>query len=200
MKLHNRFVALPAATLLTMAIAAGTVHGQQANTATQEGQSDPAGAPLTDSQILQIVRTLNDGEIKQANEAMDEAESDQAKQVAEMIIADHETSNDQLDELLDGDLELEDSQVNDTLKTQAEETHELLQDVTGSQYECAFLQQQVAQHELAVSIVESRLLPNATDAQVIQFLTAMAPKLEHHWQMAEQALGEIDGCRQTGHQ
>lgn len=153
----------------------------------------PAGM-LNDGQILQVVRTLNDGEIKQANEATDEGESEAVKQVAEMIITDHEASNEQMDQLLDGPLNLEDSPLSETLGKQAEETHELLQDLSGAEYDCNYLQQQIAQHEAAIETSKTQLEPNAQDADVKSFLTAMGPKLEHHLQMAKDALGQVEGC------
>ena len=149
---------------------------------------------LSDGQILQIVRTLNDGEIKQAEEAKDEGESEAVKQVAEMIITDHEMSNEQMDELLNGDLNLDDSPMSDMLKDQAEETHELLQDLAGAQYDCAYLQAQVSQHQMAIDTAKSQLLPNAKAEGVKQFLTAMEPKLQHHLQMAQDAMGKMQGC------
>lgn len=149
---------------------------------------------LTDGQILQIVRTLNDGEIKQAEEALDEGESEAVKSVAEMIKMDHEAANDQMDELLDGPMNLEDSDLNELLSEQSEETHELLQDLSGAEYDCSYLQQQIAQHEAAIQTSKSQLEPNAQDAGVKAFLTAMGPKLENHMQMAKDAIGKLEGC------
>jgi putative membrane protein len=156
--------------------------------------TDAARAMLNDGQILQVVRMLNDGEIKQAKEAKDEGESDAVKQVAEMIINDHEAANEQMDELLDGPLNLEDSPLSETLGKQAEETHELLQSLNGTTYDCNYLQQQIAQHEAAIMTSKSQLEPNAQDAGVKAFLTAMGPKLEHHLQMAKEAIGNVEGC------
>ncbi|HEY0963599.1 MAG TPA: DUF4142 domain-containing protein [Pseudomonadales bacterium] len=152
------------------------------------------GGMLNDGQILQVVRTLNDGELKQAEEALGEGESDAVKQVAEMIKTDHEAANEQMDELLDGPLNLEDSPLSETLGKQAEETHELLQDLSGAEYDCNYLQQQVAQHEAAIDTAKTQLEPNAQDADVKAFLAAMGPKLEHHMQMAKDAMGQVEGC------
>ncbi|MDY6984729.1 MAG: DUF4142 domain-containing protein [Pseudomonadota bacterium] len=194
--------------MLVLAVAVSPAHAQDdarledddARLSAQESvaRSDtrvnmPAGM-LNDGQILQVVRTLNDGEIKQANEAKDEGESEAVKQVAEMIIMDHEASNDQMDELLDGELNLEDSPLSETLGMQAEETHELLQDLSGAEYDCNYLQQQITQHEAAIQTSKTQLEPNAQDADVKAFLTAMGPKLEHHLQMAKDALGQVEGC------
>jgi putative membrane protein len=154
------------------------------------------GAMLNDGQILQIVRTLNDGEIKQAEEALDEGESDTVKSVAEMIKADHEMSNEKMDALLDGELNLEDSPMNETLGKQAEDTHELLQDLAGAQYDCAYLEQQIVQHQAAIEMSKTQLMPNAKDAGVKAFLAEKGPTLEHHLQMAKDAQGSA-GCAST---
>lgn len=153
---------------------------------------------LNDGQILQIVRTLNDAEIKQANEALDEADNEAVKQVAEVIISDHEAANEQMDELLDGDLDLDDSEMSKMLGEQGEETHELLQDLSGIQYECAYLKAQVSQHEMAIETAKSQLVPKTQNASVRDFLTAMEPKLQHHLQMAKDSMGQVEGCSASG--
>jgi putative membrane protein len=140
------------------------------------------------------VRTLNDAEIKQAEEARDEGESEAVKQVAEMIITDHEASNEQMDELLEGSLNMEDGDMNERIADQAEQTHERLQDLAGAEYDCAYLQAQVQQHDMALEMAKAQLTPAAKEAGVKQDLTAMAPKLEHHRQMAQDAMGQLQGC------
>ena len=156
---------------------------------TQVNTDAARGAMLNDGQILQVVRTLNDGEIKQAEEALDEGESDAVKSVAEMIKTDHEMSNEKMDALLDGELNLEDSPLNETLSMQSEDTHELLQDLSGTQYDCAYLEQQVVQHEAAIELSKTQLMPNAKDPGVKDFLAAKGPTLERHLQMAKDAMG-----------
>jgi putative membrane protein len=197
MKLRQTISTLTPA-LLVLTFAATPALAQQeetvARSATQIRTDDANRAALTDGQILQILRDKNDAEIKQAKEAKDEGMSDAVKGVADMLINDHEASNKQIDELLDGELNLQDSPLGETLSKQAEETHELLQDLAGVQYDCAYLEQQVAQHEAAIDTSKNHLVPNAKDAGVKQFLTALGPKLERHLQMAKDALGKMEGC------
>jgi putative membrane protein len=194
MKLKNKFFAV-APVMMVMAIAVNPVYAQQTQARPGAGAEHDTHAALTDGQILQIVRTLNDAEIKQASEAVDQSESAAVKQVAEMIIADHEMSNEQMDELLDGDLDLDDSPLNEALTDKGEQTHESLQDLEDVAYDCAYLQKQVAQHEEAINLAKTQLVPNAQNAAVKQFLTAMGPKLEHHLQMAKEAVGKSTGCK-----
>ncbi len=151
----------------------------------------------TDGQILQIVRSLNDAEIKQAKHVMDESDSAQVKATAQSIINDHEESNDKIDDLVDGDLSLDDSPLNDTLSKQAEVTFEMLDELQGPQLDCIYLQKQVEQHEMALDVAKNDLTPDAKNAQVKAFLTESAPKLEHHMMEAREAMSSLNGCTQT---
>jgi putative membrane protein len=219
MKLRQKFSALAPA-LMVLTLAASATYAQDddkkapANPATLPAQSQsqaspapaekragaatiPTRATLSDGQILQIVRTLNDAEIKQANEAIDEGESQEVKTLAEMIKADHEMSNESLDELLEGDRNLEDSPVDDQLKASAEDTHERLQDLAGNQYDCAYINAQVTQHEAALAMTKDQLMSNAKSADVGKFLTTKQMSLEHHLQMAKDTLGKVQGCSAT---
>jgi predicted outer membrane protein len=217
MKLRQKFSALAPA-LMVLTLAASTAYAQdkpapatsdsaarasQAEKAAPAAPAKPAekrvgaaAAPtaMTDGQILQIVRSLNDAEIKQANEAIDEGESEAVKTLAEMLKADHENSNKALDELLEGDRNLEDSAANDQLNESAEATHERLQDLAGNQYDCAYINAQVSQHEAALAMTKDQLIPNAKAADVGKFLTNKQASLEHHAQMAKDTLGKVQGC------
>lgn len=213
MKLQQTLTTTFAPALLALAVAVSPVYAQDdarpqdeatkaqtqesvARSNTQVNTDAARGAMLNDGQILQVVRTLNDGEIKQAEEAMDEGESETVKNLAEMIKTDHESSNEKMDELLDGELNLQDSPLNETLGKQAEETHELLQDLAGTEYDCAYLEQQVTQHQAAIDLSKSQLMPNAKDPGVKAYLTQKGPTLEHHLQMAKDAQGSA-GCSAT---
>lgn len=204
MKSNNRlFVLTPMMMALTLAMSPSHAQDGEARATAQRGTDGAAqtqGAAdvkLTDGQILQIVRTLNDAEIEQADEALDESDNDAVKQVAEMIKKDHEMSNEEVDKLLDGELDLDDSPLSEMLAQQGEETHELLQDVEDARYDCQYLSAQVAQHEAAISTAKTQLAPNAQNAAVKQFLTAMTPKLEQHMQMAHDTMGKLQGCEQA---
>jgi predicted outer membrane protein len=160
-------------------------------------KSMAAKAVQTDGQILQIVRSLNDAEIKQAELVMDESDNTELKVVAQSIINDHEDSNEKIDDLVDGDLSLDDSPLNDTLAEQAEATFEMLDELEGSQLDCRYLQAQVEQHELAIDTAKNDLLPDAKNPAVQAFLTESAPKLEHHLMSAQDAMKTMSGCTQA---
>lgn len=153
------------------------------------------GVTLSDGQILQIVETLNDAEIKQAKEAQDESDNADVKQLAAAIIADHENANEQMGELLKGDINRNESSLNEMLESETSETHEALQDLDGAAYDCAYLRVQVQQHQKAIELAETNLIPDANNAGVKQYLTAMAPRLEHHLELAKAGMAKLPDCK-----
>src|SRR5690606_3594281 len=96
---------------LSIAIAVST-----ASHAQLEGSFTAETATPNDAQILQIVRTLNDGEIAQAELAQDQASGDAAKNVAEMILMDHQKSNDSMGAI---DVDLEPSTLSQSLEIES---------------------------------------------------------------------------------
>ncbi|MES2604925.1 MAG: DUF4142 domain-containing protein [Pseudomonadota bacterium] len=151
-------------------------------------------AALTDGQILNVVKTLNDAGIEQANEAIDQAESAEVKQLAEAIKADHEASNDQIEKLLDGPLDLDESELSESLAATTEKTHERLQDLEGAEYDCAYLQHTADTHKSAAATVTSQLSTSAKDPAVKQFVTGLASKHQGHEKQVKTSLGKMPAC------
>lgn len=154
-----------------------------------EGTITAETASPDDGQILQIVRTLNDGEIAQAELALEEASSDAAKSVAQMIIRDHGMSNGNIDDL---DIELEESSLSRSLEMTAMQTQEELVNAGDNGFDCAYLTKQVEQHQMALETASTTLVPNASSDEVSTFLAATTPKLEGHLQSAQTALSDSD--------
>ncbi|MES2625796.1 MAG: DUF4142 domain-containing protein [Pseudomonadota bacterium] len=153
-----------------------------------------AKAVQTDGQILQVVRSLNNAEIDQAKHVLDESASTEVKVVAQAIIDAHEASNDKINDLLDGSLDLDDSDLNEAIQEQTEDNKEQLAKLEGAQLDCQYLQTQVEQHQLAIDTIKSDLTPDAQSADVKAFLTASAPNLESHVQEAQNAMKNLSGC------
>lgn len=151
---------------------------------------------MTDGQILQVIRVLSEGEIRQAEMAMDQSGNEDVKMAAQMIISDHTSTNEQIASLADADLELEDSALSDGLKSLTEVTMENLASLEGLAFDCQFLKEQVDQHQLAIDTLSSHLLPNAQDVKVREFLTMTSPSLEHHLNTARQGMENIGECSQ----
>lgn len=194
---NRRFLPVLVPSLLTLAMAASwPAAAQLSNPQAVGSASSTSTTPLSDGQILEIVHTLNNAEIEQAELAMDESEDAQVMQVAQMIIADHESSNDQIDALEDAndEIDLDDSDMSDMLADKTEATKDALEDVDEAQFACAYLMKQEEQHQAALDAISQDLLPSATNADVQSFLAMSTPKLEHHLEMAKTARQSLPGC------
>lgn len=169
--------------LLALAMVASVPAAQSASTA------------LTDGQVLQVVRTLNDGEIEQAELALDKTDDAQVQSVAEMIKTEHEVSNENIETIEDenDELDLDDSDTSESLAATAEETREGLKELDGAQFACTYLLKQEEGHQRALDTI-SQLEPTVTNSSVKAFLASTTPVVEHHIELAKTARESLADC------
>ncbi|HWK53854.1 MAG TPA: DUF4142 domain-containing protein [Hyphomicrobiales bacterium] len=192
---NRRFLPVLVPSLLTLAMAASWPAAAQLSDIIG-GSNSTSTTPLSDGQILEIIHTINDAEIKQAELAMDESEDAQVMQVAQMIITDHESSNDQIEALEDANdaIDLDDSDMSESIADMTEDAYEVLDDLDEAQFACAYLMKQEEQHQHGLDTVSKDLLPSTTSAEVTSFLAMTSTKMEQHLAMAKAARESLPGC------
>lgn len=153
-----------------------------------------ASGDLTDGEILQVLRTLNEGEITQAQLAVEQSDNQQLQGAAEQIIADHQRNNQRIDSMTQAGIALEDSPLSRGLKLQTQQIKDQLSELTGTDFDCAYLEKQIEQHQLALDTLRSELQPDAESSQLQELLSATAPALEHHLEAAEQTRQSMSEC------
>src|SRR5690606_6460815 len=121
-------------TLAMVLAAPSAVTAQETGTSAQADTS--IADNLTDGQILQVIRVLNEGEIRQAEMAMDQSGNDEVKNTARIIINDHTNTSEQIDSLAAADMPLESSTLSDGLQSLAEVTMENLASLDGVAFDC----------------------------------------------------------------
>lgn len=151
--------------------------------------------PITVGETLQIIKTLNDGEIKQAELALERSPNDDVREVAQLILDDHNASNDDIQELAEEHgVALDKSPLSRGLEGQAERIYDDLKSKSGPDFDCLYLARQVELHEIALETVTKHLLPEAELRTTRELLSETAPKLDRHRQAARQALASMPGC------
>lgn len=153
-----------------------------------------ASGNFSDGEILQVLRTLNEGEIAQAQLAAQKSNNQELQDAAERIIQDHQQNNQRIDSMAQSGIELEKSPLSRGLELQTEEIREELAELSGTEFECTYLEKQVEQHQLALETVRAELLPDAENAQVRRLLSSTAPALQHHLQEAQETLNNLTQC------
>lgn len=154
-----------------------------------------ASKPISDGEILQVLQTVSEGEIKQAKVAVQGASSEGVRDVAQHIIKDHQAMNERVMSLSQATgIKLNDSPLDTGIRLQANEIAEDLAELSGQKFDCAYLQKQVEQHTLTIKTARSTLLPAADNAQVKELLNATLPILEQHEQHAQKSLTALGQC------
>lgn len=156
-----------------------------------------ASGSFSDGEILQVLQTLNEGEIAQAQLATQKSNNREIQETAEHIIRDHTQNNQRIQSMAQSGMKLEKSPLSRGLELQTEEIREDLAELSGTEFECTYLEKQIEQHQLALDTVRSELLPDAESPQVRRLLTNTAPGLQQHLQSAQETRNSIPQCATT---
>jgi putative membrane protein len=174
---------------LSLGITACSLPNEPVTTAAAE-----ASEPMSSGEILRVLRVINNGEIEQARLALRKSDNPRVQETAQRIIQDHTASNQRIASVANTTgARMEESPLSQGIQGQASEIREQLAELSGAEFDRAYLQNQVELHEVALDTVRSQLLPNAEDPQVRQLMAAAAPTLQQHLQEAEQSYASLTG-------
>lgn len=131
--------------------------------------------------IVGILIAVNDGEILQAEIALDRAVTPQVRAYAEQMIAEHTLANDALLALL---TDLGTAPVETSIRRQltARATYEVafLQRRPQAYFDLAYMNLQIAAHRRALFLIESRLIPAAIGDLVLPLLVEARDMVAAH--------------------
>lgn len=154
-----------------------------------------ASKPISGGEILQVLRTVNEGEIKQARVAMERSTNPAVRDAAQRIIKDHTDIEQRITSLSSSTgIKPDDSPLSSGIRMQANALAENLTKLSGTRLDCTYFEKQEEQHALTIKTVRSQLMPAADRAEIRNLLTATLPSLEHHQQMAKAARAKLSGC------
>lgn len=141
-----------------------------------------AAAPLTDGQILKVAEAVDKGEIDQSKEVQKKARNPQVKKLAAELIQ-HHTKNKQKAQTLGKKAQLtpEDSTVSTELTAKAEENLQTIKTASDPKLaEQAYVDSQIRQHETVLELLNTRLIPNAMNADLKAALEETRKMVESH--------------------
>jgi putative membrane protein len=173
----------PATTTLPAAATAAAVTAAPATT------TPPASAPpatLTDEQILQVAHSADLGEIEQGTLALTKAKDARVKKLAKMMVSDH-TAADTKGMALGkkNNLTPAASPVSTSLESDAQAATSTLKSATGADFDKAYVDAQVKEHQAVLDTIDQKLAPAAKNADLKAFLADVRPKIATHLQHAE---------------
>jgi putative membrane protein len=152
---------------------------------TGNGPSPTEAQPtLSDAQIIEITHTANAGEIEQARLAQTKAKDARVKKLAAMMIKDHSDADAKgLKLAKKASLTPATSPTAESLKSDAESNTTALKSQMGADFDKAYVDAQVKEHQAVLDTIDQKLVPSAQNADLKAYLadvrTAVAMHLDH---------------------
>jgi len=156
----------------------------------QSKMSHDSHENLTDSQVIKVVSTANNGEIKQAKTALPKLKMDDVRKYAQLMINEH-SANEKKGQTLASRLKLT-PQVSNTSKALQNDSDQVVNKLNqSSATDKEYMTNQVEVHRKVLMTIEKQLIPNAKNAELKTMLTQTRTAVAKHLQMAEQIVAKM---------
>jgi putative membrane protein len=141
----------------------------------------PATTALSDGQILQITHFANSGEVAQANVALSMTKDARVRAFAKMMVSDHGDADVHGAEIAKKEgIVLADSPASASLKSGGDAELADLKGRNGTDFDKAYVDAQVKEHQDVLDGIDTKLLPNAKDLELKAYLMEVRVKVAEH--------------------
>ncbi len=177
---------------------AGSALTGSANTEPGSAAAPAAGA-LTDPQIAAIVVAANQVDIDAGNLALKKSKNEEVKKFAQQMVTDHTAVNKAAVDLVTKlNVTPEESDASKGLTSGGAETRAKLEQLDGDAFDRAYVDNEVAYHKAVIAVLDSQLIPSASNAELKSTLVGVKPAFDAHLQHAEQIQATLAGTGSAG--
>jgi putative membrane protein len=166
--------------LVVFAACSGTDRGADQTTA---GKS-AGGKQVSDAEILAVLSSVNQGEIRSARMAQDRSASPVIDQYAQHMLDDHKKVESEVQGIAEPDPAP--SALSLDLEQQAAAEMADLERLSGAEFDRAYAASQAAMHKRVLDTVDSTLLPSSQSPEIRALLETMRPQIAEHLTRAQQ--------------
>lgn len=146
-----------------------------------------AQGSLTDPQIAGVLEAVNLGEVQQAHLAREKATEPDVRSYADMMMTGHEQVARQQAQVLDQQgITPQESDLSRQLRMQSQQQEQQLSQLTGPDFDRAYMQAQVRAHQDALNLLDQKLIPNASDPAYRAYLEQVRGHIQQHLSQAQQ--------------
>ncbi|MEO6951796.1 MAG: DUF4142 domain-containing protein [Polyangia bacterium] len=158
----------------------GAAAGAAANEAMKQGEK------LDDEKILDIAHVANVGEIDQAKLALTRARDPRIKKLARMMITQHSAAErNEAAVVRKKSLNMVATKTSDSLQRDAKATYDVLKNKSGAEFDHAYIDAQVKEHQALLTLIDDRLKPAATDPAIKELVASLRSAVQAHLAKAE---------------
>ena len=156
--------------------------------------ADTPKPAVTDAQIAQIVVTANSIDIDAGKIALKQSKTASVDEFANLMVKDHTAVNDKAKALVTRlKVKPEASDTSKSLQDAADKEQAKLRGMKGSEFDRAYLENEVAYHKQVLGAISDTLIPNAQNAELKQMLVDVKPAFQAHLDHAQQTLAALNG-------
>jgi putative membrane protein len=150
-----------------------------------------AAAP-TDPQIAAIVLTANQVDIDAATLAKSKSQSKEVKDFAQLMITDHSSVNKSATELAQKlHVTPESNPTSQNLQKGGDDNLAALRKLSGSAFDRAYIDHEVAYHQTVLDAMDSTLIPSAQNADLKALLVKVRPAFVAHLDHAKKLQSKL---------
>jgi putative membrane protein len=154
----------------------------------------PAGATLTDPQIAAIVVAANQVDVDAGKLAVDKTKNDEVKKFAQLMITDHSAVNQAAVELVTKlKVTPEETDASRGLVSSGADTRTKLSALDGEAFDRAYVDNEVAYHQAVIGVLDTQLIPSATNEELKKTLVSVRPAFMAHLEHAQQLQKSMTG-------
>jgi putative membrane protein len=141
---------------------------------------------VNDAQIASIVVTANQVDIDAGKLAESRATNDEVKAFARLMVTDHSAVNKSATDLV-GKLKVtpQNNPTSESLKAGGDKNLARLRTLTGTAFDKAYVDQEVAYHQQVIDALDKTLIPGAANAELKMLLVKVRPAFVAHLEHAK---------------
>jgi putative membrane protein len=179
--------------------------GSSAPVVTQPAPATPVDgsapvATLTDPQIAAIVVSANQVDIDAGELALKKTKNDEVKKFAQRMVTDHTAVNKAAVDLVTKlKVTPEETDTSRGLSSGGAETRAKLEKLDGAAFDRAYVDNEVAYHQAVIGVLDSQLIPSASNAELKSTLVGVRPAFDAHLQHALQVQATLAGSGSAAH-
>jgi putative membrane protein len=148
----------------------------------------------TDPQIAAIVVAANQVDIDAGKLAAQMSHTKDVRDFAQLMITDHTGVNKSAVDLVTKlKVTPEDNSTSESLKSGGEENLKNLKTLNGAAFDKAYVDHEVAYHQLVLDAIDKALIPNATNAELKALLVKVRPAFAAHLEHAKRIQASLAG-------
>lgn len=142
---------------------------------------------LSDQEIGEILKTVNDAEIDAAKAAKSRASSAEVKTFAKDMISSHEDNNKEAKKVLKkADIDPKSNDIAKNLKKDAKDKLSEIKKKKGSDFDKAYIENQISMHQQVINDLEQKYIPATQNSDFRAFLETTKTHVQEHLSKAQQ--------------